>query len=246
MRLIWHSLEFLNEHSIFRRTGGFNDSLSIILYLAGAMTDSQTKRSAGRPRTFDANAALDKAVRLFWQRGYEATSMSDLVAELGVGAASLYAAFGNKAGLFEAVVERYASTFSVALYAPVNDPGLSTYDAVKGLLTRAAATFSEPDTPAGCFMYSAAAAVSPASASIERLLRDRRIEAEGVLAARLEGGIVQGDLSEEANPATLAKFINAIMEGMSVQARDGATKDELLAIARMALDRWPEKRDRAP
>lgn len=207
------------------------------------MTDRQPKRSAGRPRTFDTNAALDKAVRLFWQQGYEATSMSDLVTELGVAAASLYAAFGNKAGLFEAVVERYASTFSVALYAPVNDPELSTYEAVKGLLTRAAATFSEPDTPAGCFMYSAAAAVSPASASIERLLRDRRIEAEGVLAARLQHGIARGDLSDDANPTLLAKFLNTVMEGMSVQARDGATKDELLAIADMTLDRWSKRQD---
>lgn len=208
------------------------------------MTDCKTRRGVGRPRTFDIDAALDKAVRLFWQRGYEATSMSDLVEELGVAAASLYAAFGNKAGLFEAVVDRYAATFSAALYAPVNDPQLSTYDAIKDLLARAAANFSEPDTPAGCFMYSAAAAVSPASASIERLLRDRRIGAESVLAARLEKGIVQGDLAEDTNPVALAKFINAIMEGMSVQARDGATLDELQAIARMALDRWPKRQDR--
>ena len=118
------------------------------------MTETKARRGAGRPRAFNTDAALDKAVRLFWQRGYEATSMADLVAETGVAAASLYAAFGNKAGLFAAVIERYAATFSVHLYAPINDPALSTYDAVKGLLERAASSFSEPGTPAGCFMYS--------------------------------------------------------------------------------------------
>ena len=93
------------------------------------MTETKARRRAGRPRVFDTDAALDKAVRLFWQRGYEATSMADLVAETGVAAASLYAAFDNKAGLFAAVIERYAATFSVHLYAPINDPALSTYEA---------------------------------------------------------------------------------------------------------------------
>ena len=101
------------------------------------MTDTKARRGAGRPREFNTDAALDKAVRLFWQRGYEATSMADLVAETGVAAASLYAAFDNKAGLFAAVIERYSATFSVHLYAPINDPALSTYEAVKGLLERA-------------------------------------------------------------------------------------------------------------
>ena len=152
------------------------------------MTETKARRAAGRPRAFDTDAALDKAVRLFWQRGYEATSMADLVAETGVAAASLYAAFGNKAGLFAAVIERYAATFSVHLYAPIDDPSLSTYEAVKGLLERAASSFSEPGTPAGCFMYSAAAAVSPASAAIECLLRDKRIAAEALLIERLRRG----------------------------------------------------------
>lgn len=203
------------------------------------MTETRARRRAGRPRVFDTDAALDKAVRLFWQRGYEATSMADLVAETGVAAASLYAAFDNKAGLFAAVVERYAATFSVHLYAPINDPALSTYEAVKGLLERAASSFSEPGTPAGCFMYSAAAAVSPASAAIECLLRDKRIAAEALLIERLQRGAAQGELAANTDPAVLGKFINTVMEGMSVQARDGATIDELLSIAKMALDRWP-------
>ena len=158
---------------------------------------------------FDTDAALDKAVRLFWQRGYEATSMADLVAETGVAAASLYAAFDNKAGLFAAVIERYAATFSVHLYAPINDPALSTYEAVKGLLERAASSFSEPETPAGCFMYSAAAAVSPASAAIECLLRHKRIAAEALLIERLHRGAVQGELAAEVDPAVLGSGLIA-------------------------------------
>ena len=198
------------------------------------------KRGAGRPRAFDTDQALDRAVRLFWRHGYEATSMADLVTELGVGAPSLYAAFGNKAGLFRAVVERYAATFSVVLYAPVEDPALDTRQAVEELFARAARSFSQPDTPAGCFMYSAAAAVSPASGEIEALLRDMRAIKEGELAARLALGVARGDLAREVDPAAFAKYLNCVMEGMSVQARDGATLEDLNAIAHMALSRWPD------
>ena len=197
------------------------------------------KRGAGRPRAFDTNQALDKAVRLFWRHGYEATSMSDLVAELGVGVPSLYAAFGNKAGLFAAVVERYAATFSAALYAPIRDENLTTQQAVEELFARAAHTFSEPDTPAGCFMYSAAAAVAPASVEIELMLRAKRAAAEGELTDRLAQGVQRGELAAEVNAAALAKYLNCVMEGMSVQARDGATLEDLQAIARMALAHWP-------
>lgn len=199
---------------------------------------TEKRRNAGRPRTFDADQALDKAVRLFWRHGYEATSMADLVAALGVGAASLYAAFGNKAGLFAKAVDRYAATFSVTLYGSINDPNLTAQEAVEGLFERAARLFSEPATPAGCFMYSAAAAVSPASGAIEALLRDKRAAAEARLADRLAQGIADGELIPDTDPQASARYLNCVLEGMSVQARDGTTYAELQQIARRALIGW--------
>lgn len=167
--------------------------------------------------------------------------MSDLVAKIGVGAASLYAAFGNKEQLFKATVERYAATFSVVLYGPINDPSLTTREAVEGLFERAAQLFSEPETPAGCFMFSAAAAVSPSSAAIEELLRVKRAEAEARLAERIAEGVKNGELGSDVDPVVLARFLNSVLQGMSVQARDGATHAELLGIASMALTVWPAR-----
>jgi AcrR family transcriptional regulator len=206
----------------------------------GAVSQTaETRRSVGRPRNFDIEQVLDKAVRLFWRHGYEATSMSDLVTELGVGAPSLYAAFGNKAQLFAAVVERYAATVSCTSYASVEDCELTTYEAIRELLMRTARLFSETETPAGCLIVSAAAAVSPASAAIEQLLRDKRLGLERGIAERLRRGVESGELADDLDPAAFAKFLNCVMQGMSVQARDGATLEDLQALAAMALDRWP-------
>ncbi|MBR9653595.1 TetR/AcrR family transcriptional regulator [Thalassovita aquimarina] len=204
------------------------------------MEQTSNKRPPGRPRRFDKYAALDKAVRLFWRHGYEATSMSDLVAAMGIGAPSLYAAFGNKADLFAAVVDRYGATFSATLYGPINDPDLTVREAVEGLFDRAARLFTEPETPAGCFMYSAATAVSPSSGSIEKLLRERRLEAEAHLAERLQNGVEAEQLPSDLDPVPLARFFNCVLEGMSMQARDGATEEDLRKISLQAMKAWPD------
>lgn len=200
--------------------------------------ETAQRRAAGRPREFDANVALDKAVRLFWRHGYEATSMADLVAALGVGAPSLYAAFGNKAQLFTKALERYAETFSVTLYGVIDDPFLTTQAAVEILFDQAARQFSEPETPGGCFMYSAAAAVSPTSGAIEVLLRGERAEFETRLATRLVQGISRGDMRSNIDPIATAKYLNCILQGMSLQARDGAKYADLKSIAQRALASW--------
>jgi AcrR family transcriptional regulator len=200
--------------------------------------ETAQRRVAGRPREFDANVALDKAVRLFWRHGYEATSMADLVASLGIGAPSLYAAFGNKAQLFAKALERYAATFSVTLYDVIGDPSLTTLAAVEKLFDQAARQFSEPDTPGGCFMYSAAAAVSPTSGAIEALLRGKRAEFEARLAERLMQGISRGDMRSSINPVATAKYLNCILQGMSLQARDGARYADLKSIVQRALASW--------
>ncbi|ADU14092.1 TetR/AcrR family transcriptional regulator [Asticcacaulis excentricus] len=204
------------------------------------MTETATpKRSVGRPRTFQTEEALDKAVHLFWQHGYDATSMADMVAVLGLTAPSIYAAFGNKAGLFAAVAERYSATFSAYLYAPVRDEAFTTREAIEALLARAATTFSGPDSPAGCFMYSAGAAVSPAATDIAEMLRGKRTIAEREVTERLARGVERGELPKEFDAAGYSKFLSSVMAGMSVQARDGATLAELQAVAATALKTWP-------
>lgn len=195
-------------------------------------------RVAGRPRNFDPAKVLDKAVRLFWRNGYEATSMSDLVAELGVGAPSLYAAFGNKADLFSAAVERYVCAINATLYSPIDDQTLTAREAVTAVLERAAHLFAEPETPAGCFMFSSVAAVSSSSASVENLLREKRATAEARLAHRLSVAVAAGELEKDADPSALAKYLMCVMEGMSMQARDDATEDSLRAVAYLALRAW--------
>lgn len=195
---------------------------------------------AQRPsrRRFDRDAALATAMELFWRHGYEATSMADLLQATGLTAPSLYAAFGNKERLFLAAVEHYAATYAAVLYRPLEEP-VAAREAIERMLREAAAIFSVPGHPAGCFLVSAAVNCSPGSARIADELRRRRAEKERVIRDRLARAVETGELSAAANPARLAKFFNAVMQGLNTQARDGATREELEAVVEQAMAAWP-------
>ncbi|MGP4006289.1 TetR/AcrR family transcriptional regulator [Streptomyces sp. 4N124] len=193
-------------------------------------------RARGRPRSFDRETALEKAIMAFWEHGYEATSVSDLTRVMGIGAPSLYAAFGDKQALFAEVVSEYGTR-----YGAFGDRALAEEPtaraAVARMLREAAATYTAPGLPHGCLVVHAATNCS--NPEVEASLRDRRNANIAAFERRIRAGIAAGELPADTDAAALARHTGAVIQGMSQQARDGASREELEALAEIAMAIWP-------
>ena len=204
-----------------------------------AMTGSKAVQAhKGRPREFDADSALDKALHVFWQRGYEGTSLTDLTEAMGINRPSLYAAFGNKEELFRRALDRYAERGpSRALREALAEA--TARGVVALLLKNVAHALTDPGNPRGCLAVQGALTCGEASDAIKQELCKRRSEAEQMLRERLQRAKDEGDLASDADPAQLARFVSTITQGMSVQAAGGASRDDLFHVADMAMTAWP-------
>ena len=180
---------------------------------------------AGRPRSFDRQKALDIAVEQFWRNGYEDTTVASLTREMGIAAPSLYAAFGDKDQLFAEAVECYSGINLIQIDAALALP--EVHAAIGELMRGYAAAHTDPETPLGCLVLT-----EPRLGDKREILR-KRIE------RRLARGAAEGDLPPETNSADLAGFLVATLAGMSVRARDGASAEEVNAIAALALAALP-------
>ena len=197
---------------------------------------------AGRPRSFCTDTALDRAMTVFWRKGYEGASLSELTGAMGISAPSLYAAFGNKEGLFRAVLERYdirrQSMMDEVLAAPGPEAAARLY--LEGVAEFTADT--EGRNPPGCLLVQSG--LSCSDADIPQALAQHRAEKERVLRERFEHDRETGALPPGADPAALARYLMAVANGMCVQASAGATTKELLEVAEMALAAWPSRDSR--
>ncbi|MER0449664.1 TetR/AcrR family transcriptional regulator [Streptomyces sp. Edi4] len=193
----------------------------------------------GRPRSFDREAALVQATMLFWRHGFEGTSITDLTAAMGVSPPSLYAAFGDKRALFAEVVERYGETFGAFMGTALAEEK-DTRAAFARMLREAAVHYTDPAHPAGCLIISAATNCTRQTADIEGGLRERRAANVRVFEDRLTEARSLGQLPEDADPRALAVYFGAVVQGLSQQARDGATESELTRAAELAMAAWPE------
>ncbi|MFD6231670.1 TetR/AcrR family transcriptional regulator [Streptomyces sp. NPDC060232] len=190
----------------------------------------------GRPRSFDRDAALDKAMTAFWERGYEATSISDLTASIGISAPSLYAAFGDKRKLFDEVVVVYGSRYGdFAAVALAEEP--TARAAVGRILREAAEVYTDPAHPPGCMVISAA--INTTSHEVAQALCERRNANLELFESRIRADIATGELPADTDARALARYAGAVLQGMSQQSRDGATREELEAVAERALLAWP-------
>lgn len=197
-----------------------------------------TRTARGRPRSFDRDAALDTAIREFWSHGYEATSVADLAAAMGIAMPSLYAAFGDKKTLFREAVARYRATYGSSVFSESGSGGTAR-DAVESMLRSAARDYTDPSHPAGCLVISAATNCTAAAADIEEELRAIRNSNVAALARVISDDIAAGRLPHGTDPGALARFYGTVVQGMSQQARDGAARGDLLTVAGMALQAWP-------
>jgi len=193
-------------------------------------------KTRGRPRSFDRATALERAILAFWERGYEATSVSDLTRVMGIGAPSLYAAFGDKQALFAEVVAEYGTRYgSFTDRALAEEP--TARAAVARILREAAAEYTAPDRPHGCLVVHAA--TNCTTPEVEESLRERRNANLVTLERRIEADIAAGELPADLDAAALARHAGAVIQGMSQQARDGASREELAAVAEIAMTIWP-------
>ncbi|WP_411134290.1 TetR/AcrR family transcriptional regulator [Streptomyces sp. C10] len=203
------------------------------------MATKETKQR-GRPRSFDRETALEQAVRSFWERGYEATSISDLTRAMGISAPSLYAAFGDKRALFDEVVVEYGRLYGGFISRAVAEEPTARRG-VERALREAAAEYTLPGRPRGCLVISAALNISPASAEVADSLREMRLLNVRGIAAAIRADVASGELPPDTDAGALAAYTGAVIQGMSQQARDGAERTELEAIAELALKAWPRK-----
>lgn len=188
----------------------------------------------GRPREFDRDVALDRALEVFWKHGYEGAALSDLTRAMGITPPSLYAAFGNKEQLFFHAVERYAAATRIPF-----DEAPTARAAIEMLLFESCERFTTSATMRGCFVICAATNCGEDAATIGDAMKRRRQTSEAAIRARIERGIADGELPKRTDAHALAKYYATIFQGMSVQARDGATRAELLAVAKLAMKAWP-------
>lgn len=190
----------------------------------------------GRPRSFDRTEALRRAMELFWEHGYEATSIADLAAAMGIHSPSLYAAFGSKEQLFREALDLYDDLEGEATRRGLSQP--TARAAVEAVLANNADSYTDPSTPTGCMVVLGGTVDAGDAEGPGALLSDRRRMDIQALQCRLDKAVVDGDLPAGVDTGALAAFYTAVLHGLAIQARDGATRDELHRVIDCAMAAW--------
>jgi AcrR family transcriptional regulator len=181
--------------------------------------------------------ALETALNLFWRHGYEGVSIASLTQRMGIAAPSLYHAFGSKEGLYREVICRYQG---MGLREAQIAECASGYQAVRMVLEFGIAAVTRSKRPAGCMVSSGLLMASPEHAGLAKHLHKERARQRVALQKRIEKDIRAGVLGPAVNAASLARFYITVLQGISVQAIDGATRAELTDVIETSLLSWPK------
>lgn len=199
--------------------------------------DSPTKKPRGRPRSFDEGLALERAMRVFWKKGYEAASVDDLAKAMELTPPSVYATFGNKEALFLKALQQYgagpACFVTNALLAP------TAREAAEQLLRGAVDAACNPEHPPGCLATKTATLLADANTVIGQKIMSTCNDVQQAYAKRFARAQAEGDLAKDADPEALSRYIYTVCQGVAVQAALGATREQLHGIVTTALTRWP-------
>ena len=204
----------------------------------------------GRPRSFDRDAALRAAMKCFWKLGYEGASMAELTDAMGINSPSLYAAFGSKEDLFRAAVQLYLDTEDREV-RKVLEAQPTARAAIQAMLRQSAGSLTRPNNPHGCLLILGDSNVSSDSEAVRQFLAQRRRDIQAGLERRLRQGIADSDLPADTDAKAMATFYMTVMQGLSLRARDGASRESLLQVVESAMSAWdslaapPARRSRA-
>ena len=196
--------------------------------------ENPAPRKRGRPPAFDRETVLASARDTFWKHGYDGSSIADLTSAMGITPQSLYAAFGSKAELYRETLDQYRRMPRPEPGNPFQDK-LDTVAAFERFLTNSARIFTAPEHPKGCMISTAVLNCAEENEPIAHHVASMRLQTLDIFTARIERGIAEGDMRPDTSARSLARFLGAIVQGMSVQARDGATTEELLGLMSHAL-----------
>ncbi|MBB5939794.1 TetR/AcrR family transcriptional regulator [Streptomyces zagrosensis] len=193
--------------------------------------------SIGRPRGFEADEALDRALLVFWEQGYEGASLANLTDAMGISTTSMYAAFGNKEELFRKVLKRYAEGPSAYLTRALGQP--TALGVATAILLGTVRTTTRTAHLRGCLGVQGALATSDSGRVVRDLLIAWRNNGCSSVRERFQRAIDEGDLPPESNPGLLARYVTTLAFGIAVQAASGVGRDELQEMADAALRNWP-------
>jgi AcrR family transcriptional regulator len=191
----------------------------------------------GRPREFDVDEALDRAMAIFWRRGYEGTTLDELTAAMGISRPSLYAAFGDKEQLFRKALDRYVNGPAGYIGAALAQPKVR--DAAAALLAGSICLLTNAGNPGGCFVVQGALTCSASAESVRQELVAVREAGMALVRERLETARSDGELPESVDCDDLARYLATVVHGLSVQAAGGATREQLQRVADLAMRAWP-------
>jgi len=213
------------------------DKWLIGTYLPLGMKETKSASTIGRPREFDLEEALNRAMQVFWEKGYEGASLSDLTEAMGINRPSLYAAFGNKESLFKKVLDNYGQGPACHVHQALQEP--TARGVAEFLLRGTVDMLTNPKTPHGCLAVQSALACGKDAEPVKMELNRRRSEMELAIRKRFERAKEDGDFPATVDVADLARYICVVANGMSIQASTGASREELGKTVDLALLAWP-------
>ncbi len=199
--------------------------------------ETEQRRATGRPRGFDADEALERALLVFWEQGYEGASLATLTDAMGISTTSMYATFGNKEELFRKALERYTEGPSAYLARALEEP--TALGVATAILAGTVRTTTRPAHPHGCLGVQGALATSDSGRGVRELLVAWRNNGCCGVRERFQRAVDDGDLPPETNPALLARYVTTLAFGIAVQAASGVGRDELQEMADAAVRNWP-------
>lgn len=201
-----------------------------------AQKEISEKKTRGRPRAYDPQAALEQALGVFWKSGYAGASLDGIATAAGMNRPSLYAAFGDKHSLYIKAFEQYWEVAAAAMHAALADNSLSLKDALMGFYEgQLSIYFSGEGEPRGCFAIVTATSEAVEDPEIRQILVERFALLDAELEARLRQAIDRGELPADADPQALTTLASALLHSISIRARTGKPRDELTALARNAV-----------